>query len=72
VGLAGYGMRAKMEAGCRRTNIFMAGCWIKIVQRELDLLILTGVMRDKSKMEGGCGMTDIFMARCWIKILQRK
>jgi len=46
-------MRIKMEAGCEMTEILMAGCGIKILRRERDLLILTGGMRDDFKIDGG-------------------
>ena len=44
-------MRGKMEAGCGMTEILMAGCGIKILWREQDLLILTGGMRDSFKID---------------------
>lgn len=46
-------MRVKMEAGCGMTDILMAGCGIKVLRRERDLLIWTGGMRDRLKIDGG-------------------
>lgn len=53
IGLAGWEMRVKMEAGCGMTDILMAGCGIKVLRRERDLLIWTGRMRDRLKIDGG-------------------
>ena len=53
IGLAGCGMRVKMEAGCGMTEVLLVGCGIKILRRERDLLILTGEMRNSFKIDGG-------------------
>ena len=38
IGLAGCGMRVKMEAGCGMTEILIAGCGMKIGRRDRDKL----------------------------------
>lgn len=53
IGLAGCGIGVKMEVGFGMTEILLAGCEIKILQRERDLLILIGRMRDSFKIDGG-------------------
>ena len=44
---------SKMEGGCGMTDIFTAGCWIKILRRKRNLFILRGGMRDSFKIDGG-------------------
>lgn len=47
-----------MEVGFGMTEILLAGCGIKILQRERDLLILIGRMRDSFKLMAGCRKTE--------------
>ena len=44
---------SKKEAGCRMTEIVMAGYEIKILPWERDLLILIVGKRDSFKIDGG-------------------
>lgn len=50
IGLARCGNKRKREAECGMTEILKAGCKIKILRREQDLLTLTGGMWNSFKI----------------------
>ena len=47
IGLAGCGMRLKIEAGCGIREILKAGCGIKTERRDRDMLCFVGGIRDR-------------------------
>ena len=48
IGLAGCGMRLKIEAGCGKREILKAGCGMKTERRDWDILRFLGGIRDRT------------------------
>ena len=48
IGLAGCGMRLKIEAGCGIREIVKAGCGMKTERRDRDMLCFVGGIRDRT------------------------
>ena len=49
IGLAGCGMRLKIEAGCGIREILKAGYGMKTEQRDRDMLRFIGGIRDRTR-----------------------
>ena len=47
IGLAGCGMRLKIEAGCGIREILKAGCRMKTERQDRDMLCFVGGLRDR-------------------------